>query len=491
MRAMIASVLAAMVLAGTAGHAVAEDGGGSADGVRWHASCATGPDDELGSKLDEAKARCGEISVPLDYRDPDGRHLTVAFSHLPAKDRADRIGALVLNDGGPGVGALGMPLRLRDTLGQYDLIGMDPRFTGRSTPLDCGWPTALHLRAAPTRAAFADALHLSRDLADRCSKDKDVLPHATTANTARDMDRLRIALGEPRLHYLGYSYGSYLGMVYLQLFGQYAGRFVLDGPVAPDRIGSDLLRETGPANEAALRDWAQWAAGQDATYHLGRTPAQVVAGVQELISTAERRPLPVGEHRVDAGVLPVMLWMLVPDDRPEGNAMLARVVMDLRAAARGESVDPDSPLMALAGFLLTGKESATASALAAITCADRATAVTARSAWPDIQRHRRTEPVFGSLVRNVGVCAYWPTRPVQTPVTIGNDRPALLITATRDTRVTWDQALASRRVLTGSRLLSVNARKHGLYREYGNACVDRTTTEYLLTGRLPRADTTC
>src|SRR2546429_3961340 len=107
---------------------------------------------------------------------------------------------------------------------------------------------------------------LARDVTTRCARQHgDELPHASTADTARDMDRIRAALGEPKLSYLGYSYGSYLGAVYASLFPQRSDRIVLDSNVHPGRIWRDVWRAWDPAIEERFPDFTAWAAERDAT----------------------------------------------------------------------------------------------------------------------------------------------------------------------------------------------------------------------------------
>ncbi|MFD1048186.1 alpha/beta fold hydrolase, partial [Kibdelosporangium lantanae] len=141
-----------------------------------------------------------------------------------------------------------------DVAARYDLVGMDPRFVGRSTPLNCRWTTDTFLRSAgPTRRSFDDNTVLQKDLAAGCAAgNRDMLPYASTRNTARDMDVIRAALGETRLSYFGVSYGTYLGAVYLQMFGARADRVVLDSAVDPNAYGPGLFSRVGPAAAAAL-----------------------------------------------------------------------------------------------------------------------------------------------------------------------------------------------------------------------------------------------
>jgi pimeloyl-ACP methyl ester carboxylesterase len=459
--------------------------------IQWH-QCRTGPDDEEGKQLDEAGAQCGDLRVPLDYTRPNGPHITVAMSRLKATER--RIGAMVLNDGGPGGPGLGMPLRLknamRETGGRFDLIGMDPRFVGRSTPIDCGWSTGSWIvGAGASRASFARGVRTGSGLAALCA-DNPYLPYASTRNTARDIDRIRAALGERKISYLGYSYGTYLGSVYAQLFPHRLDRSVLDGPIDPDRHGPRLLREIGPANEDALRAWADWAAARDSTYGLGRSRSQVL-GTIDRIQRVAANGLTVGKYELDDGWVPGLLLSMLADDRDPARAGFSELVRTLLQATSGP-VEPTGITAQALEFLFTDKMSAAGSAQLAIICADRAAPRDLATYWRDIQQHRRTEPYFGALTRNVSPCAFWPTEPREAPTRVGNAVPALLVAADGDPRTTYPMARKLHEALTGSRLVTVrNARKHGIFGEYGNECADRAVIDYLASGRLPRTDWDC
>ncbi|WP_228004041.1 alpha/beta fold hydrolase [Amycolatopsis sp. YIM 10] len=150
---------------------------------------------------------------------------------------------------------------------RYDLIGMDPRGIGRSAAIDCAWPIGHMLWSAGLdRADFDNAVRTQADLARRCARTEgDRIAHITTRNTARDVDVIRGALGEAKVSYLGYSYGTYLGAVFTQMF-----------PHRGDRVD----QESAPFNEAALDDWANWTAARGAEYHLGATGEQVRALVE-------------------------------------------------------------------------------------------------------------------------------------------------------------------------------------------------------------------
>ncbi|EGX55704.1 hydrolase [Streptomyces zinciresistens K42] len=460
-------------------------------------SCVQGPQDSAGKELERAGARCADVTVPLDYADPDGRTVTVAISRIRATDTAHRVGPLLLNGGGPGGPTLGDPpwvrAAMKDVGRRYDVVGVDPRFVGRSTPLDCGWPTGSSIRGAGAdRAGFDRATAFAEDLARRCrTRAADVLPFVSTRNTARDMDVVRAALGDRRLSYLGYSYGTYLGSVYATMFPDRVDRIVLDGVVDPGRYGPRLLRGTESANSGALRRWASWAAGRDTAYGLGSTRQAVLAGVERVRTAAGRAPLRIGDLRVDESVLPLVLFTGLSQDNDTAYGDLARAVGDLRRAAEGRAVTPSLWLAEALAFLLTGADSAYGSAQTAILCGDVAAPRDPQVYWRDVQRARARDPLFGPVTYGIGPCAFW-APPREEPTAIRDDVPALLVNATGDPRTTYRNAVTLRRAWPGSRLVTLRgADQHAVYGVFGSACVDRAVNSYLATGVLPRRDPVC
>ena len=165
---------------------------------------------------------CGAIDVPLDYRRPSvSGTVSLAVTRLPAT--GERIGSLVLNPGGPGGSGLDTawsyaPHFPDDLLSRFDIVGFDPRGVGRSTAVDCG-----------------DLNRSFRVVERDCiARSGDLLPYVGTVNAARDLELLRIALGDDQLTYLGFSYGTALGAVYADLFPESVRALVLAGSVDPD-----------------------------------------------------------------------------------------------------------------------------------------------------------------------------------------------------------------------------------------------------------------
>ncbi|MFE0174496.1 alpha/beta hydrolase [Streptomyces sp. NPDC059002] len=463
--------------------------------------CSTGPADPMGRDLDKAGVQCADVTVPLDYSKPRGRTITVAVSRLKATDTRHRIGSILLNNGGPGNGAVQSPPEfhawMKRTGPRYDIVGFDPRFVGRSTPLDCGWNVGTTLFSAGLgRASFERQVDLQKDLAAKCrATNADVLPHVSTRNTARDMDVIRGALGEKKISYFGYSYGTYLGTVYTQMFPGRTDRMVLDGAIDPRKFGPRLLKEAVGENERALADWATWAAARNDTYHLGHTRAQVLATIDRVIRKSSRGPLTVGtapeRFRLDDTQVPFVLLAGLDSDTDASRASLGEMVSVLNKAAAGRPTTLSPQFAGLLRLATTGDQSNMGSAQTAVICGDKAAPRDPEVYWRDIRRSRAAYPHFGAVNNNIGPCAFW-DRPKERPTEVEHDAKALIVSATGDPRTPHKGAVALHGLLPSSRLITVKgANRHAVYGLYENACVDNQVNRYLATGKLPAKDRTC
>jgi pimeloyl-ACP methyl ester carboxylesterase len=183
--------------------------------------------------------QCATATVPLDYDHPRGRTVQIALIRRPAIDQANRIGSLFLNPGGPGQSGIDFvraaPPPAFQAVSRFDVIGFDPRGLGASRPavLDCGDSPAF--RSPLPRPDSVDKLAFLVDTFDYVRDcrvlNRDLLAHLSSANVARDLDLLRAAVGDPRLNYLGFSYGSVIGATYASLFPGRARAMVLDSPI--------------------------------------------------------------------------------------------------------------------------------------------------------------------------------------------------------------------------------------------------------------------
>jgi pimeloyl-ACP methyl ester carboxylesterase len=438
--------------------------------LEWR-ECRSGPDDDTGRALDEAGARCATFTAPLDYARPGGDTITVTMSRLEATDPEQRHGVLMLNGGGPGGSDLDMPLELANRAAlsaHYDLIGMEIRSTGRTAAVDCGWQQGTWLRSmGATRAAFDEEWEHQAGLAEQCGESSaDLLPHITTRNIARDMDLARVLLGETTVSYLGYSYGTYLGQVYMSMFPGSVDRIVLDGVIDPVAWEPNIVRGAGDAAARALDEWARWTAERDDEFGLGATGEAVTATVVGIMEASAEQPLTVGEYEVDVHVVPFLLYAGLAFDDDGSHAELAAAVALLRDAAEtGEAVEPTEALEAQLAFALTGDESGYGSAQAAIMCGDNAVATTdPQPYWEDIESHLDEEPVFAGLTRTAGPCVFWPAAATEDPVeAVTSDLPVMLVSAREDTRTVHEQAEAVHEHLGNSVLVTLESRVHGVY----------------------------
>ncbi|MCK2237849.1 MULTISPECIES: alpha/beta hydrolase [unclassified Crossiella] len=440
---------------------------------------------------------CATLRAPLDYRAPGGQTVELAISRIKAADPAKRHGVLLVNPGGPGGSGLDMPLGVaqtfpKDVLDRYDLIGFDPRFVGKSSPLSCGFTgtvfDALWPRL-PGPGGFAAEAREARKVARQCEQAAgDLLPFASTRNAARDLDVIRAGLGERRISFYGGSYGTYLGAVYGQLFPDRVDRMVLDGAIDPAKVWHGMNRGWGPAAETAFGDWVNWAAGQDATYHFGATADAVRAHYAKLGLALDERPVQYGQLRLDGNTLREVSRLVLYNDR--SDPVLAGLVADL---ADGQLSDP-----AVRGFLdavlATFPADNFVSVFLAVQCTDadwdRNPARYAVESALDARRY----PFFGAAAAGIGPCAYWSHRPLEQPTRIKAARhSAMVVGATGDSATPYSGAVSMRRMLgEQTRLVTLtDARMHGLYARYGNACVDSAVTGYLLGGTLPAKDLTC
>jgi pimeloyl-ACP methyl ester carboxylesterase len=227
------------------------------------------------SGVDESLLDCATVPVPVDYAHPDdGKQINVAMVRYKSSGAGDYIGSLLLNPGGPGASGRELLVsvvateegKLADLHDHFDMIGFDPRGVDGSSGLVCADAATLDEQfqvditpETPEEKAFAKGLSDRLDNACLAKYGEAFLKQISTEATARDMDRIRIAVGDDKLTYLGISYGTYLGAAYATLFPDKVRALVLDGaydPIGDDDVTNHLIQETG--FEAAFKNWVEW-----------------------------------------------------------------------------------------------------------------------------------------------------------------------------------------------------------------------------------------
>lgn len=432
--------------------------------------------------------RCAGVDVPVDYSNPGGEHIRLLVSRLPARDPAQRRGTLVVNPGGPGgpgasfAGQLAgeVPAAVRD---HYDLVGFDTRHSAHSAPISCVDPEEYWTPPLPDPDSPADRAQnwqRAEEYAAGCSERAgQYLPHLTTPNNARDMDRVRAALGEQHISYLGYSYGTYLGAVYGELFGQRVDRMILDSAVDPTReqLWYDTILDQDVAVQHRLERYFRWAAEHDDALGLGGSAAQVREHWQGVLQQLRQGP-----H----GQLGPSEFVETTFNALYGESDWVPLAEAIGRFRQGD----DRPLI----DMVEPKDRAAENANAiynAVECAD--------SPWPahraewerDAAEMAEDHPLaawYNSWT--VAPCRTWDA-PAREPVEItGEDLPpVLVVNSEHDVATPHEGARAMHRALPSSVMVTEeDAGKHGVFALAGNAQVDRIGTDYLVGGEVPPHD---
>lgn len=444
--------------------------------IDWHECEAPSTDESVGLAAvgrSAASRQCAIVSMPLDWTDEAATdRVQLALIRYPAPGGTEH-GTLFVNPGGPGGSGIDLATRLvvepraEPVTSQFDVVGFDPRGIGASTPLKCDADSS----DIPETLAFA-----------RCLRDNPVAHHMGTSSVARDLDALRHLVGDEKLNYLGYSYGTVLGATYATLFPQNVGRTVLDSatdstwaePVSAwdqDRAGLLAAVELGRAcaqsnpspfpcawtNEDGLRALA---------VRLAETP-WVASDGTEIGDSAFEGYLSVTEYKVNA-------------DRALRMRNIAGAAAGDQASIDAIASDHGSSTVKLAGSIVSCFSVSPHPDV--IGLYDHALEVTG-----DSQQAAAALDKVGSqcnLLEEMGTDL--------TAFDAAGSAPILVIGVTGDHATPYDHAVSLVGELGTARLLTLEAFQHGAsYLKKNAACIDAKTTAYLLTGDLPPEGTVC
>ncbi|MFE6748227.1 alpha/beta hydrolase [Kitasatospora purpeofusca] len=462
--------------------------------------------------------QCANLTVPMDYGHPeDGRTFTLPLVRSAATDPAARIGSLVFNPGGPGgsgvahlkeggTSSFGERVRAR-----FDIVGFDPRGVAGSKPaVDCGdqEQSAAPSPSGPDRNAVVPTTEAERQAllteADRsaaaCSaRSGGILPHVGTQDAARDLDVLRAALGDRKLSYLGWSYGTYLGTVYGELFPQRVRALVLDGAVDPAQDWSERVLRSGVAFRRAVDDYADNCAAVAGRACPADSPEGIRKLVADLYERTARKPLKIdgSTRRVDQNLLHSALTkaMYTPESqwKPLSEALRSahRGNGTALAALAGDTNGSDDDSGGGGGGSETVPDNSDA-VLSAVNCLDIPHPADPQAYWELLDRARQQSGVFGASTALAELdCRTWPkggTAPHR--VTAAGLPPVLVVGTTGDPATPYEDAQSLAAQLPGGMLLTHKGSGHTAYGR-GNACVDGAVDGYL-TGLTPVAPgTTC
>jgi pimeloyl-ACP methyl ester carboxylesterase len=476
-------------------------------GVLTAAACATEADDPLaggGSTTTPADedvptpdpidwddcgaVDCATLDVPLDYADPEGEQIELYIARSPAA--GERKGALFVNPGGPGAGAAELaeilPFLLPEEIADhFDIVGIDPRGVGGSTPIDCGIDAADLYAVDPTIETPEDEealLEVSQDYADDCGEQyPDLLPFLGTRDVARDMDMVRAAMGEEQISFLGFSYGTALGQVYADLFPDRVRSMVLDGVLELGPTGLELADDQAAGFETALDRFVEYCDAGEGCAVAG----EALDAVEEVLAMAEE---PGGIPAPDA-------------DRPAGPgeaglgigyALYSQSFWGRLGDALAEARDGDaSEIVAMAdAYIGVGDFEV----YFAINCMD--------FAWPTGDPDAffaaaettaaETAPHFGeALVNDYIRCVDWPVAPTPLEATTAPGTPPILvISTTGDPATPYEAGVAVAGRLESGVLVTNEGDGHTVVAD-GKDCIDDLVTAYLVDDVVPEDGTTC
>jgi len=480
--------------------------------VEW-ISCADDDGFSTGvPKIDELNEldtlECAWMTVPMDYANPSGETIEIALGRSVAKKSK---GSVVVNPGGPGSSGVELVPSLATDAGpvlreSLDIVGFDPRGVGRSKPpVDCVDDQGLDAYLSTdydtsTAAGVAEAQAAADAFAAGClERTGPALQFVDTISAARDMDVLRAVLGETKLTYLGFSYGTQLGATYASLFPDNVGNMVLDGAVDPTVTPNEKTLIQAGGFESALRAYVTDCLESDAC-PLSGSVDDAMAQVTAVVDAAEANPLPTGTPRPLTGSLALtgiiaplyfkdpgwdFLTVGLEGAITDGDGTMLLVIADLFYNDRcNDLVCPEED-----GFFSNSTE-----AHIAIRCADSRDEADPETVAAINEQIMQVAPILGKYFVDEGVdsCAAWPT-PVATPLdsydAIGAG-PIVVIGTTNDPATPYEWAVTLSKNLDEGVLITYEGEGHTAYTSAGK-CVQDAVDDFLVNGKVPTNGLTC
>ena len=441
----------------------------------------------------------GTLDVPLDYDAPDGEQIDIAVSRRPAGTPDERLGVLLVNPGGPGSSGIEFASMAglifpREVLDHFDLIGFDPRGVGDSTDVRCGDGELMDRFTAadpvpPTPEVAAEVEAVIREFADACEADSgDLLPHINTEASARDMDRIREALGEEQITYIGFSYGTLLGATYAELFPERIRAFVLDGGYSRSLSAGALSEGQAVGFERSIDAFASWCTPEVCDLASGGEPgAEIVA----LLESIRSQPLATTDddgRQLTVGLAwtGVIVAMYSPGFWPQLD----------RALVRARDQGDGSSLLALADLYnergRDGEFGSIQYAFTAYNCMDRVPSTPAEDA-AIAERLLDVAPRIGPVfVSTPSPCEFWPVEPRGTvePFSSPDAPPMIVIATTGDPATPYEWGVLLADELETATLLTVEGDAHTAFGS-GINCVDETVVAYLVDLEMPAEGARC
>ena len=448
-----------------------------------------------------AGAECGMLSVPVDYAKPDGAVARIAMIRFKATGQ--KVGSLVVNPGGPGesgiqaaaslVGA--MPQSIRQA---FDLVGFDPRGVGASTP--AVWCNSDEdndqLRADPdvdySPAGVAHIESQTKDFVARCVKKmgNEFLANVGTASVVKDLDAIRATLGDEKLTYLGYSYGTRIGSAYAEAYPQKVRAMILDGAVDPNADPTEADIRQAAAFQTAFDDYAKDCA-KSSDCPLGTDPTKAVDVYKSLVDPLVQSPVKTKDPR-GLSYSDAIVGTILPLYSPNLWRHLTQALSELKDGG-GDT------MLALADLYMGRDENGhydnSTDVRVAVNCVDEPPVTDREKVIDEDRRSRVVAPFmsYGEFTGDapLGTCAFWPVPATSKPheIEAAGLPPILVISTTNDPATPYQAGVDLARELGGS-LLTFQGTQHTVVFQ-GNGCVDDIAAKYLLDVAVPPPGSRC
>jgi pimeloyl-ACP methyl ester carboxylesterase len=440
------------------------------------------------AKAKTMKFGCGKLRVPLDYSQPTGRTTDIFVLRVRSNHQSQRLGSLLVNPGGPGSSgvnlAAGLVSALSDSvLSRFDLVGFDPRGVGLSDPIRCISDQQKEKLAAAdpdvrTAAGRAQARTASDAVVKSCvAKYGSALGHYNTEETAHDMDLIRQAVGDDKLNYLGFSYGTRLGAAYAHQFPTTIRTAVLDGAVDPVADELTLDERQAKAFEDAFDQFAADCATRPACAALGNPRASVRA----LIAAADRAPIPAGNRKVTGGLVLIGVASALYD-----QSRWTELGQALIAARNGDA----GKILKLADEYLerdpeTGHYSNNMDANLAVNCNDSTLQITDELVATVAAKWIAKYPIFGpNAAAMLYSCHSWPRSGHPLPPASAPGAPPILVVGTvHDPATPYAATAVLAKALGSGVVLTWDGEGHTAYAK--SACITSKVDSYLITAKPP------
>ncbi len=447
--------------------------------------------------------QCSTLTTPLDWADPTGDTIKLALVRQQATS-GKAIGSLLVNPGGPGGSGYdfvhdSVDYATSDALQkQYDIVGFDPRGVGRSTAVDCYDDPAefdainfdIPKGVRGSDAWLAEVTATAGKFGAAClDHTGDLLAHVDTVSVARDLDVLRAALGDAKLNYLGYSYGTLIGATYADLFPTKTGRLVLDGAVDPTATAFDISLEQAKGFESSLRAFLAKCPTLSGCPFSG-TVDESMTEIRALLDSLDASPLKNSDGR-QLGANTMFTAIVYPLYSPDNWPALVQVFTTVMAG------DASSAFQVADAYYSRSSDGTystnSAEAFSAVNCLDYPLDDNVATMRAEAAQLDAEAPVFGHLMAWGGTsCAKWPFPPTGNvdPIAAKGSADILVVGTTDDPAApyVWAKSLANQ--LENGHLVTFTGEGHTAYNK-SNACINTTVDDYLLAGTVPATDPQC